>query len=56
MTLKNVAISEEALIWAKVKKILKRKGSEAAIAALAQIRAEQILTKALSKTQMGGNV
>lgn len=39
-------ISEEALIWAKIKQILKTKGADAAIAKLKQIRLEQQLRNA----------
>lgn len=43
----RVIISEDALIWAKIKRILKKKGPDKAIEALKKIRAEQVLEKAL---------
>ena len=39
--LSNAMVNEEALIWAKVKKILKTKGADSAINVLREIRAGQ---------------
>lgn len=44
----KITISEEALIWAKVKKILVKKGAKAACEALEKIRAEQAGDKAFN--------
>ncbi len=43
-------MSEDALIWAKVNRILKKKGGAAAQEALSQIRAAQILETKLSSS------
>jgi hypothetical protein len=44
-------ISEETLIWTKVRKVLQKKGHDAAIQALKEIRANQSLDKALAVNQ-----
>jgi hypothetical protein len=44
-------ISENALIWVKVKKVLQKKGPDAAMQALKEIRANQSFDKALAAHQ-----
>jgi hypothetical protein len=51
-SLGKCGISEDALIWARIKKVLQKKGPDAAIQALKEIRVKQSVDKALAANQL----
>lgn len=55
-SLSKCSISEDALIWAKVRKVLQKRGADAAIQYLKEIRASQSFNKALAANNLFNHI